>query len=187
MPQPRPIARHCAPTAEAFLAGAQRWPKGALQVLKQSLLRAGTADGSRIRTHEEALRILCIRAEILSSTPTPAADESLRRDYEMRLLMDGLGQARQADERDWDAMRLEWIAIGASARPTCTINSNTVSGRVSPSAPHRIRRKRASRTTTGAIASHGATVTLATASRVAMDATMGAVTAADRPDPGGRR
>ncbi len=101
--------------AEAFLAGAHRWPKGALQALKQSLLRAGTADGSRVRTHEEALRILCIRAEILSSTPTPAADESLRRDYEMRLLMDGLGQARQADERDWDAMRLEWIAIGAVA------------------------------------------------------------------------
>ena len=101
--------------AEAFLAGVNRWPKGALQVLKQSLLRASTADGSRVRTHEEALRILCIRAEILSSTPTPAADESLRRDYEMRLLMDGLGQARQADERDWDAMRLEWIAIGAVA------------------------------------------------------------------------
>jgi Domain of Unknown Function (DUF349) len=99
--------------AETFLAGAHRWPKGALQALKQSLQRAGTADGSRARTHEEALRILCIRAEILSSTPTPAADESLRRDYEMRLLMEGLGQARQADERDWDAMRLEWIAIGA--------------------------------------------------------------------------
>ena len=31
----------------------------------------------------------------------------------MRLLMEGLGQARQADDRDWDAMRLEWLAIGA--------------------------------------------------------------------------
>jgi hypothetical protein len=59
--------------------------------------------------------MLCIRGEILSSTPTPAVDATLRSDYEMRLLMEGLGQARQADDRDWDAMRLEWITIGAVA------------------------------------------------------------------------
>lgn len=100
--------------AEAFLAGVTRWPKGGLQALKQALLRADTIDGHE-GAREKSLRLLCIRAEILASAPTPQADAALRSDYEMRLLMDGLGQARQADDRDWNAMRLEWIGIGAIA------------------------------------------------------------------------
>jgi hypothetical protein len=31
----------------------------------------------------------------------------------MRLLVEGLGQASQMDERDWEAMVLEWLAVGA--------------------------------------------------------------------------
>jgi hypothetical protein len=100
---------------ESHMAGAQRWPKGGLQALKQALTRADAATADSVQASERALRLLCIRAEILSSTPTPAADESMRRDYEMRLLTEGLGQARQADERDWDTMRLDWIGIGSVA------------------------------------------------------------------------
>jgi len=99
--------------AETFIGGVPRWPKGALQQLKQALARADSLSAADGDSRERALRTLCIRGEILSSTPTPAADEALRRDFEMRLLMEGLGQARQADDRDWDAMRLEWLAIGA--------------------------------------------------------------------------
>jgi hypothetical protein len=33
----------------------------------------------------------------------------------MRLLVESMGQGGHADDRDWDAMRLEWIAIGAVA------------------------------------------------------------------------
>ena len=33
----------------------------------------------------------------------------------MRLLMERMGQASHADDRDWDAMLLEWIGIGAVA------------------------------------------------------------------------
>ncbi len=101
--------------AESFMAGVTRWPKGGLQALKQALTQADSASAADGESRERALRTLCIRGEILSSTPTPAIDATLRSDYEMRLLMEGLGQARQADDRDWDAMRLEWIAIGAVA------------------------------------------------------------------------
>jgi hypothetical protein len=100
---------------ENHMAGVHRWPKGGLQSLKQALLRADSATADSAQANERKLRMLCIRAEILSSTPTPPSDESLRRDYEMRLLTEGLGQARQADERDWDAMRLEWIGTGTVA------------------------------------------------------------------------
>jgi hypothetical protein len=101
--------------AESFLAGVARWPKGGLQALKQALARADSVSAAERESRERALRTLCIRGEILTSTPTPPSDEALRRDFEMRLLMEGLGQARQADDRDWEAMRLEWIAIGAVA------------------------------------------------------------------------
>jgi hypothetical protein len=100
--------------AASFIAGVQRWPKGGLQALQQALSRAD-ASSPDDATRERALRTLCVRCEILSSTPTPPEDESLRRDYQMRLLVEGLGQASQTDDRDWDAMQLEWIGIGAVA------------------------------------------------------------------------
>jgi len=103
--------------AEAFIADVPRWPsKGILQALRQSLARADSAaftdqdDAAR----EQALRRLCIRAEILSDTATPAEDAGLRREQEMQLLRQGLGQARQADARAWDAMRIEWLSLDAA-------------------------------------------------------------------------
>ena len=79
------------------------------------MARADSASAADGESRERALRTLCIRGEILTATPTPPIDEALRRDFEMRLLMEGLGQASHTDDRDWDAMRLEWIAIGAVA------------------------------------------------------------------------
>jgi len=100
---------------ESFMAGVHRWPKGGLQALKQALTRADSASSADDEAREQALRMLCIRLEILSSTPTPPEDEALRREYQMRLLMESLGQGRQAEPQAWDAMLLEWIGIGAVA------------------------------------------------------------------------
>ena len=101
--------------AESFMAGVRRWPKGGLQALKQALTRADSASATDDAAREQALRMLCIRLEILSSTPTPPEDETMRREYQMRLLMESLGQGRHADPQTWDAMLLEWIGIGAVA------------------------------------------------------------------------
>ncbi len=106
--------------AEAFIAGVPRWPsKGSVQAIRQALARADSTGFAGLiaddAAREQALRKLCIRAEILSSTETPPADADLRREYEMQLLRQGLGQARQVDDRDWEAMRLEWLGIGAVA------------------------------------------------------------------------
>ena len=101
--------------AETFMAGVHRWPKGGLQALKQALARADSASAADDAARERALRLLCIRCEILSSTPTPPEDEEVRRDYQMRLLMERMGQASTVDEQEWDAMLLEWIGIGAVA------------------------------------------------------------------------
>ena len=100
---------------ESFMAGVHRWPKGGLQALKQALTRADSASSADDEAREQALRMLCIRLEILSSTPTPPEDEALRQDYQMRLLQESLGQGRHADVQAWDSMLLEWIGIGAVA------------------------------------------------------------------------
>jgi hypothetical protein len=50
----------------------------------------------------------------MSGTTTPPEDTSLRREQEMQLLRQGLGQARQADDRAWEAMRIEWLGLGAA-------------------------------------------------------------------------
>ncbi len=102
--------------AETCIAGVPRWPnKGTLQALRQALLRTAATGfpGLDDAAREQALRGMCIRAEILSSTATPAEDSALRRDHEMQLLRQGLGQARQVEDRDWEAMRLEWLGIDA--------------------------------------------------------------------------
>jgi Domain of Unknown Function (DUF349) len=106
--------------AETFIAGVPRWPdKAILKALRQSLTRADSAEFTKSddAAREHALRKLCIHAEILSDTATPPEDAGLRRDQEMQLLRQGLGQARQADDRAWDAMRIEWLGLGA-AEPT---------------------------------------------------------------------
>ena len=101
--------------AENFVAGVQSWPRGGLQALKQALARADSVAADDVASRERALRAVCIRSEVLSSTPTPHEDEELRRDYQLRLLLEGLGQAVRSDDRDWEAMVLEWVGIGAVA------------------------------------------------------------------------
>ena len=104
--------------ADTFIAGVPRWPnKGTLQALRQALARADSAgfatgdDAAR----ELALRTLCVHAEILSTAATPPEDAGLRREHELQLLRQGLGQARRVDDRDWEAMRLEWLGMAAVA------------------------------------------------------------------------
>jgi hypothetical protein len=97
--------------AEVFIAGIEEWPKGALAAVRERFAAPGLASDEAAR--EKALRTLCIRCEILSDTATPREDEALRREYQVRRLMQGIGQGHRPDEADWDVMLLEWIKIGA--------------------------------------------------------------------------
>ena len=98
--------------AVAFIDSVSLWPKGALQVLKSELGKPGGAD---IAANESALRTLCIRAEILTETPTPETDQALRRNYQLQRLMKGLGQASTSKQDELNAMVFEWIGVGATS------------------------------------------------------------------------
>jgi hypothetical protein len=101
--------------AEAFIASVQRWPKGGHQALKEILARAPSGADAQGQASAADLRMLCIRAEINSDTPTPPEDEALRREFQVRRLMQGMGQGGRSDDADWEALALDWIRAGAVA------------------------------------------------------------------------
>jgi hypothetical protein len=96
--------------ADAFLASVTRWPKGAQAILRRQLAQNPGASATDGAAREKALRILCIRAELLASISSPSEDETLRREYQVERLMRGMGQGIQSDERDVEALLGEWIA-----------------------------------------------------------------------------
>lgn len=98
--------------AETTIAAVQRWPKSGLQALKQGLGDEGSND---LAANEAALKLLCIRAEILADLPTPAEDQALRREYQLQRLVQKMGQGGRADETPMDSLAIEWVAVGPVA------------------------------------------------------------------------
>ena len=89
--------------AADFIAAVPAWPPGGAVVVKQRLATAAAAADTDAPARERALRMLCVRVEILKETATPAEDEALRREYQVKRLMQGMGQGRSAEEGDWRA------------------------------------------------------------------------------------
>ena len=96
-------------TAEERLATAVHAPKRGLDALKSALAQPGNND---LPANETALRTLCIRAEILTDTPTPADDQTLRREFQVKRLMQSMGQGIKADAGEIDTLTIEWLGVG---------------------------------------------------------------------------
>ena len=98
---------------EEFIAGVHAWPPGGAVAVKERLANAEASPKTDSAARERALRTLCVRVEILKERATPAEDEGLRREYQVNRLIQGMGQGRGAEEGDWGAMMIEWMAISA--------------------------------------------------------------------------
>jgi hypothetical protein len=96
-------------SAEERLANAVQSPKRGVEVLKTSLAQQGSND---LPANELALRTLCVRAEILTDTPSPADDQALRRELQVKRLMQSMGQGVKADAGELDTMMIEWLGVG---------------------------------------------------------------------------
>lgn len=99
-------------TAETFIAGIERWPKGGAEALKEAWAKAQSAATLDPAAQETALRLLCIRAEIRTESATPAEDQGLRREYQVQRLVQGMGQHRDPQADDPDNLALEWVRVG---------------------------------------------------------------------------
>jgi hypothetical protein len=104
--------------AETFIAGVQHWPKGGAQALKEAWVKADAAAELDMAAHETALRMLCIRSEILTDQPTPPEDQALRRDYQVQRLVQRMGERSEASADELDALALEWIRVGPISAAT---------------------------------------------------------------------
>jgi hypothetical protein len=98
--------------AESFIGAVPQWPKGGAEALKEAWAKADAAAGLDAAPHETALRMLCIRSEILADVPTPPEDQPLRRDYQMRRLVQRMGQQIETPADEFDGLALEWVRVG---------------------------------------------------------------------------
>jgi len=99
--------------AEDFIAAVPAWPPGGAAAVKDRFAKVEAVLETDASARERSLRMLCVRAEILQERASPAEDEALRREYQVKRLMQGMGQGRGAEEGDWGAMVMEWVGIGA--------------------------------------------------------------------------
>jgi hypothetical protein len=93
--------------AEIFIAGVSRWPKGGAEALADAWGTAAAAKPLEA-AHEIALRMLCVRGEILIDLPTPVEDQELRRDYQMRRLVERMGRGNDGADDSVESLSLEW-------------------------------------------------------------------------------
>jgi hypothetical protein len=82
-------------------------------ILEQRIaaVTAGTVSAD-LTANEAALRLLCIRAELMSGGATPPEDVELRREYQMRRLVESMGRGERVTPAALDDLALEWLAVG---------------------------------------------------------------------------
>lgn len=90
----------------ADIAATDRWPEGAQAKINRKF---EDPPAGNLETNEKALRLLCIRSEILADVTTPAEDKAQRMEYQVKLLQKGLGQAVKQSSA---SLALEWLEVG---------------------------------------------------------------------------
>ena len=96
--------------ARAYISSVEQWPKNGLASLERKMAQ-GAGDATQEK-NEQALKTFCIRAEILCDRSTPDEDKSLRMQYQMSRLQQGLGQKMPDKNVEMNAMVFEWVAVG---------------------------------------------------------------------------
>ena len=96
--------------ARAYISSVEQWPKNGLASLERKMAQ-GAGDATQ-EENEQALKTFCIRAEILCDRSTPDEDKSLRMQYQMSRLQQGLGQKMPDKNVEMNAMVFEWVGVG---------------------------------------------------------------------------
>jgi len=100
-------------SAESAMAGLAQAPKGMRAILEQQLaaVAAGTIS-TDLAANAQALRLLCVRAELIAGADTPPEDLELRREYQMRRLVQSMAHGERDTPADLDQLAAEWLAAG---------------------------------------------------------------------------
>jgi hypothetical protein len=98
--------------AKDFMDSVTQWPKNGLAVLEGKIALSSSVDAQQQSEYEKTLKILCIRAEILTDRDTPAEDKELRMQYQVSRLQQGFGQNTSTSGVNIQDLTLEWVAVG---------------------------------------------------------------------------
>lgn len=101
-------------SAASAVAALEHAPKQARELLDHRLARlaAGECVETDLAANEEALRLLCIRAELVAGVPSPPEDQERRREYQMQRLVAAMGRGERAQPGDLDELAMAWLAAG---------------------------------------------------------------------------
>ncbi|HTF97763.1 MAG TPA: DUF349 domain-containing protein [Cellvibrio sp.] len=99
---------------EQAIAGIARWPAGTLNAVQQRLANAESLGVNEQANNSQMLRMLTIRAEIMAGLESPEQDKSLRMNYQVQQLQQGLGQR----DSQFDPLLIEWIGLGGIDQAT---------------------------------------------------------------------
>lgn len=97
-----------------------KWPFDTKDLLEQRLNQAGSLTAQQQKDAENKLRILCIRAEILTGHATPEADKSLRMQYQVESLKQNFGRTQEAGGQSMIELFSEWLSVPAAPDATYT-------------------------------------------------------------------
>ncbi len=113
--QQRPDEDHDALRAEVASAveALAHAPKIARERLEQQLAQVTAGEVSAdLAANEAALRLLCVRAELIAGVPSPDEDAELRSGYQMQRLVQSMQRGERVTPAELDDLALEWIAVG---------------------------------------------------------------------------
>jgi hypothetical protein len=100
-------------SAESAVAELEHPPKGTRALLEQQMAAIATGTVvADLAANEAALRLLCVRAELMADAETPPEDLELRREYQMRRLVESMGRGERPAPADLEDLALEWLAVG---------------------------------------------------------------------------
>lgn len=106
-------------SAQNLIASASfKWPHDTKDILEQRLNDAGTLTPQHQADAEHKLRILCIRAEILTGRATPEEDKALRMQYQVESLKQNFGRTQEAGDRGMIELFSEWLVVPAAPDAT---------------------------------------------------------------------
>jgi hypothetical protein len=98
--------------AAAAIGSLGEFPKGTKAVLARRLAAAEPGARADLAANEAALRLLCVRAELGCELPSPEADQGLRREYQMKRLVESMGRGEPVAAASPDELALAWLEVG---------------------------------------------------------------------------
>jgi len=100
-----------AESLQAYVDAITQWPAGGLKAIQQKIARANAS--ADLDANLNTLRELCIRADILTGTETPATEQALRTAFQVNQLQQNFGRKAQDVSTEFENLIFEWIAVGA--------------------------------------------------------------------------